>query len=383
MVVSKSGKFAISISVCATLVGCDNSFRSAENSAVLESSVDATLAGNFTWGAVTPSTCRLDGSYTPGSSCTMADSFAPQTASSRSRALTITDNAPNSPHVVSPTVIGVATAPAPTLTPSPTGAQLLFKSGFEGNVSLGSPYNVGPWGAWQDVVGDDTSTGFSFGSMVFGNKFTIQLLSGGGILSDVIQNSIVSMTGHTGATTRALQLDLKQKVNSASQDQFMINVTQSPKEFYISEWIMYPADLAQRLGPRQWVLGAPEWKSEGDFRIVYGAYPNLNGKQCWEVTWDTNANGTIPLQVLYTEVNCNFPVPQGQWFRVETYTRRGYGSDGRSWLKINGQLVFDHTGTTIGQNAAPINRLFISGAYANFPVQTHIDDFEIWDKVPY
>lgn len=292
-------------------------------------------------------------------------------------------NAPNSPHLVSPSVIGVATAPASTMTPSPTGAQLLFKSGFEGNVSLGPPYDVGFWGGWQDVVGDDTSTGFSFASPVFGNKFTIQLLSGGGILSDVIQNSIRSMTGHTGATTRALQLDLKQKINSDSQDQFMIVVTQSPKEFYISEWIMYPANLAQRLGPGQWVLGAPEWKSAGDFRIVYLAYPNSSGKQCWEVKWDTNANGTIPLQVFYAEVNCKIPVPQGQWFRVETYTRRGYGSDGRSWLKVNGQLVFDHTGTTIGQNAAPINRLFISGAYANFPVQMHIDDFEIWDKVPY
>lgn len=305
---------------------------------------------------------------------------APQAAS---ETLTMTDHAPHSPHVTSPSGIGVAPAPAPAPTPSPTGAKLLFKSGFEGNVSLGSPYNIGSWGGWQDVVGDDTSTGFSFATPVFGNKFTIQLLSGGGILSGVIQNSIVSITGHTGATTRALQLDLKQKVNSDSQDQFMINVTQSPKEFYISEWIMYPADLTQRLGPNQWVLGPPEWKSEGDFRIVYGAYPNSHGKQCWEVTWDTNANGTVPLRKFYTDVNCNIPVPQGQWFRVETYTRRGYGSDGRSWLKINGQLAFDHTGTTIGENAAPINRLFISGAYANYPVQMHIDDFEIWDKVPY
>lgn len=65
------------------------------------------------------------------------------------------------------------------------------------------------------------------------------------------------MTGHTGATTRALQLDLKQKVNSDPQDQFMINVTQSPKEFYISEWIMYPADLAQRLGPNPMGPGPP------------------------------------------------------------------------------------------------------------------------------
>jgi hypothetical protein len=252
-----AGTLAVSISVCATLVGCNDSF-------ALESSVDATSASNFAWGAVTSSTSGS--SYTPGSSCTMAVSsaHAPQAAS---ETLTITDHAPNSPHVTSLSGIGVAPAPAPAPTPSPTGAKLLFKSGFEGNVSLGSPYNIGSWGGWQDVVGDDTSTGFSFATPVFGNKFTIQLLSGGGILSDVIQNSIVSITGHTGATTRALQLDLKQKVNSDSQDQFMINVTQSPKEFYISEWIMYPADLAQRLGPNQWVLGPPEWKSEGDFRI--------------------------------------------------------------------------------------------------------------------
>jgi hypothetical protein len=380
MGVSKSvraGEFAVSILVCAILVGCNDFFRSGEKAPVLESSVDATLPSNFGWEAVRPSTCVPESSYR-GLSCTIAVSFAPQTALGT---LTTTDDAPNSPQVIS--LSGVASAPASAPSPSPTGAQLLFKSGFEGNVSLSSPYNIGSSGGWQDVVGDDTSTGFSFATTVFGNKFTIHLLSGGGILSDVIQNSIVSMTGHTGSTTRALQLDLKQKINRDSQDQFMINVTQSPKEFYISEWIMYPADLTQRLGPNEWVLGAPEWKSEGDFRIVYLAYPNSNGKQCWVVSWDTNANGTIPLEVFYTEVNCNVSVPQGQWFRVETYTRRGYGSDGRSWLKVNGQLVFDHKGTTIGQNAAPINRLFISGAYANYPVQTHIDDFEIWDRVPY
>src|SRR5229473_544532 len=108
MRVSKSvtaGKLAVSISVCATLVGCNDFCRSAENSAALESSDDAALESNLAWGA----------------------------------GLTAT-----------------------------------------GNVSLGSPYNIGSWGGWQDVVGDDTSTGFSFATPVFGNKFTIQLLSGGG-----------------------------------------------------------------------------------------------------------------------------------------------------------------------------------------------------------
>jgi hypothetical protein len=335
-----------------------------------------TLSGNFAWGAANPTACTVGRSYAPGASCTMAVSFAPQSAGAASGALTVTDNAPNSPQTISLSGTG-------TTGPS-NGANLLFKSGFEGDVSLGAPYNISATNAWQDILGSDPTTGFSFTTgRVFGNKFTIQLLSGGGVLSDVIQNSIVPMTGHTGETTRALRLDLKQKVNGNSQDQFMINVTQSPQEFYISEWIRYPADIAQRLGNGGWVLGPPEWKSNGDFRIVYTVNGTSNGALCWEVKWDTNANGSVPLQTFYNQFNFNVPVPRGEWFRVETYTRRGHGTDGRAWLKVNGQLVFDHTGTTIGPNAAPINRLFVSGAYANFPVQMHVDDFEIWDRVPY
>jgi Ca2+-binding RTX toxin-like protein len=66
---------------------------------------------------------------------------------------------------------------------------------------------------------------------------------------------------------------------------------------------------------------------------------------------------------------------------VEFFTHRGE-TDGRSWLKINGETVADHTGDTIGVNGAPINRIFLANPYGNVPVDILVDDIEIWDGVP-
>lgn len=78
------------------------------------------LAGDFQWGAATPTMCVMGNSYAPGASCMMAISFAPQTSSSLSGTLTVTDNAPNSPNIISLSGIGIAPAPSPAPAPAPT-----------------------------------------------------------------------------------------------------------------------------------------------------------------------------------------------------------------------------------------------------------------------
>ncbi len=74
-------------------------------------------------------------------------------------------------------------------------------------------------------------------------------------------------------------------------------------------------------------------------------------------------------------------MPQGEWFRVEFFTHRD-NANGRTWLKVNGQTVLDHTGDNIGQNNAPIDRIFLGNPYSNKHIDIWLDDVQIWDGVP-
>ncbi|MBW8271529.1 hypothetical protein, partial [Caldovatus aquaticus] len=144
-------------------------------------------------------------------------------------------------------------------------ANLLFSSGFEGGVSLSAPYNSFSTGAYQDVIGTDAATGYTWPGSLWGGKTSILLLSGGGNLSSVISNTIETVTGHDGNQTRALHLDVNQKVQEVTQDSLWIQPAREPGEFYISEWVKLPANLAQQLGPGGWLAPFGEWKSVDDF----------------------------------------------------------------------------------------------------------------------
>ncbi len=42
----------------------------------------------------------------------------------------------------------------------------------------------------------------------------------------------------------------------------------------------------------------------------------------------------------------------------------------------------DGTGDNIGQNAAPINRIYLTNPYSNKPIHVGVGDVQIWDGVP-
>jgi hypothetical protein len=48
------------------------------------------------------------------------------------------------------------------------GGSLLFWSGFESGVSVGAPRDCYTSGCWQDLLGTDSATGFSWGKSIAG-----------------------------------------------------------------------------------------------------------------------------------------------------------------------------------------------------------------------
>ena len=261
-------------------------------------------------------------------------------------------------------------------------SNLLFSSGFEGSVALTAPRSISSREAWQDLAGTDSVTGFSWPGNVFGGQWSIQMLNGGGNLNDVIRNSIDTTTGHDGKQTRALHLSVLQRVIGDTQDPLLIQPTTSPTDLYASEWIKLPANLGAKLGgPGGWMSVGPEWKSAGDFRIDTLVEVDGNGVPHWVMKWDNNANGGLPAQTFWNSNNNAVLVPQDQWFHIEMFTHRS-ATNGQSWLKVNDQIVFDHTAPTIGQKGAPIDRIFMGNPYGSAPVDMYVDDIQVRDGIP-
>lgn len=261
-------------------------------------------------------------------------------------------------------------------------SKMLFSSGFEG-VALAAPHDVDSAGAWQNVTGTDSVTGQSWPTRLWGGTSSIQMLTFGGNLSNVIHNSIDTVTGHDGGQTKALRLSVAQKITDGTQDPLLIlpAAASAPNDFYISEWIKLPADMSQRLGPGGWTGAMPQWKSAGDFRAGTAIEVDSNGKPYWHMVWDNNANGGLPKEKFWEGYNRSVPVPQGEWAHIEFYTHRGE-TDGRVVLKVNDQVVFDHTGDTIGVNGSPIDRIFVTNPYSDKPMDVLVDDIQVWDGIP-
>ncbi|MBW8271276.1 hypothetical protein, partial [Caldovatus aquaticus] len=144
-------------------------------------------------------------------------------------------------------------------------ATLLFASGFEGAVRLTAPYRIRPYHAYQGLVGTDSATGFTWPGRFWGGDAAIQLLTMGGDLSSVVTAALETIEGCDRAPTRALHLRVNRKVHPWTQSPLLLRPAREPGEFYISEWVKLPANLAQQLGPGGWLAPFGEWKSVDDF----------------------------------------------------------------------------------------------------------------------
>jgi hypothetical protein len=237
-----------------------------------------------------------------------------------------------------------APTPAPVPAPFPSGrSRLLFASGFEGSVMALAPTDFFGTGAWQDVVGADGVSGFTWPPNIWGGtRSRFQLLANAAVdpstIGNWFQNGVdSSQIGHKGTLTRSLYSAIKQGV-SITQDPLILLPTAEGGDLYISYWVKFQADLLARMTPQNW-RSLFEWKTNGDYRTQVqvaswddgcgGTKPN--GPMFWHVQADNNANGGLPYQEFWRVQDCSIPVPAGQWFKFEVFWHRsaGTGDSGR------------------------------------------------------
>ena len=338
------------------------------------------------------------------------------------------------PGIVDPqSLAGRAREPGPAEESPATGQEEqqprpLFKSGFEGTIEL-TPLTMYGNGAWQEIRGTDSETGFAWPPKLWGGTSRLQLVAGdrervtAATLGGQMFSELQSVIGHDGTSTRALFSTVQKGVGGAlvnwDSTQNDLGIFPGPSgqgDLYVSYWLKLQPDLLERMVGSDWDSGwrgairsvLPEWlerrivsgwagrvvsdwktgdgNNAGDYRIILSVYGDAAAKRLyWDARGDNVANGGLPEQIFWEQTNTSVPVPVGQWFRVEIFAHRSSGADGRVWMAINGQTIVDRYGSNMGVNNLPWNRIFASLNYSSgqsLPAYQWVDDLEIWDRFP-
>jgi len=276
-------------------------------------------------------------------------------------------------------------------------SSLLFWSGFEGAVAPGQPYDCYGNGCFQDIVGADSWTGFTWPPKVNNsNTARYQLLANSGSnpgpdgISKYMHSQVQTVTGPKGTSTRAMYNHIAEsgccgtdsQGGGSTQSPYLIFPSSDVKELYISQWVKLQPDLVDKMKAGTWRDLFEVKTSDTDYRIELTIKVDAgNPTPYWMVRTDTFVPSHKDFWRIY---NKTVPVPVGQWFKLETYFKRSSGSDGRIWMAVNGQVLADRSGPTMGPNGSPINRIFVNQLYSGstYPIYQWVDNVQIWGTFP-
>lgn len=264
-------------------------------------------------------------------------------------------------------------------------ASILFKSGFEGSVLMGKPYDCGT-SCWQDIKGSDPESGYSWAPRIWQGDGTLQLLAdtpvGPDTVGNYVFNEIQRVVGPRGQQTSALYSEVRKRGGSATQTPYLVrpSTTATQGDLYVSYWIKLQPDLLESLGPRSWRV-LFEWKTNAQHRLITYVYTDGRSAPYWDLKADDLSGGVA--RSFWEVANRSASVPIGEWFKFEFFWHRSSQRDGRVWQAIDGQVVFDHLGPVLGGND-PIDRIMLTQVYAggSVPLYQWVDDIEIWDGFP-
>jgi hypothetical protein len=274
---------------------------------------------------------------------------------------------------------------------------MLFRSNYESGVSLSAPTDCYSNGCWQDVFGTDSSTGNAWPPFAGQSRF--QLLVNGptqptpATVGNYMFNDLRPVVGHNGNTTQVLYQEIDQsgccgtasQGGGSTQDPLMLLPASEPGDLYASYWVKFQPDMIDKMH------AGDAWRDIFEFKTLEDA----NGYDMRFSVMITAYNGTPPVWKVYLDAKSpvqkdyydfsrsGVAVPVGQWFKLEVYCHRATAG-GRVWAAVNGQVIGDFTGQTMGDNNAPIDRIMLHQLYSGstYPIYQWIDDVQIWNRFP-
>jgi hypothetical protein len=274
-------------------------------------------------------------------------------------------------------------------------SSLLFWSGFEGTSAPGPVVDCYGNGCFQEIIGSDSWTGYTWGPKVNNGTARYQMLANSGSnpgptgIGKYMWNEVQTVTGPKGTPTKVMYSHIAQsgccgtgsQGGGSTQLPYHIHPGSDVKEMYISQWVKLQPDLSQKMGANNWRTLWETKTTDSDHRLNLYINTDASGKPYWMARADTY----VPTHKDYWRVyNSTVPVPVGQWFKLETYFKRSSGSDGRVWMAANGQVIVDKFGSTMGPNNSPINRIMVNQLYSGstYPIYQWVDNVQVWSTFP-
>jgi hypothetical protein len=275
----------------------------------------------------------------------------------------------------------------PSGTPPPGPGGLIFKSGFEGTTSVGTPYDCYNAGCYQNITGQDGS--YTWPPQILGGSTaSFQACTGGGnptpsTLANYIVNEIQAGAGRNGSN--ALYMKIQQEGGPLPQDPYIFDTPNEAAsgQLYQSFWIKLQPELGSLMAAEYSWRVIYEWKSAGDYRISLNIR-RVGGVLRFEAWADNDANGGYPYQE-YWKVPSTMTVPIDTWFKVEVFFKRSSTTGvARTWMAVNGQKIADCPNSNVGVAGNRINRLMALQLYSgsSLPIYQWIDDFQLWSDFP-
>jgi len=237
----------------------------------------------------------------------------------------------------------------------PTGANLLFASGFEEPVFLEDPILSGR--EWvQFLKGDDRGYAWPDDVPDASSKvsFFTYLTSPKNNPLDFISTRLETVPGRNGRLTRALFMEFKKddpqdRINA--RNQYSIFPGGDMSQQYVRYWIMLQPNLEEIMPPgvasfRQIM----EWKEDGppgeraDYR--WNIFLRRGAGKSDRIEWVARSEfGDLKKAPVDWQYRSQVPVPIGEWFLLEVFWKH-QETNGRLWAAVNGQTIVDHRGRT-------------------------------------
>ncbi|MEO8053436.1 MAG: hypothetical protein ABI833_23805 [Acidobacteriota bacterium] len=293
------------------------------------------------------------------------------------------------PLLLSMSLVGIALAASPP-------ARLLFKSGFDGDLSL-LPVSGG-YSQYQKIQGIDRTTGFRWPIMLWNPHPDLtglqEVVTSDNAnpapenVSTYIQNTIETVAGPAGTPTHALRMEVIKDFphTCCIQDNLQIaGVSQEITDVYIRFWLKLNPGFLEQVQSYKKDFWRTIWetKTTNDYRIAAYIYGDTAGHPYWYVQADNNTGSGAPRRQYWEVPNHTVPVPVTQWLSVEVYLHRSAASGGRFYWGVNGQTIADRSGANYGSNNEKINLLMFSNVYGyGRPAYQWVDDLEVWNFPP-
>ena len=266
----------------------------------------------------------------------------------------------------------------------PPEAKLLFKSGFNNNVTISNP-NL------HNIVGQDSESGYVWPNDLPGdntrNSFNY-LVDDLENLNTYIETKIIDISNNKKALyIKYKKNDVRTYASSRVHynlwaKQNALSKSDSLKKLYIKYKIKMHIEDSEEL----W-RNFMEWDTTGEGENYRWALYISKTKYTNGLIWRLNAESIkynspedLDKIILWEHVNNEIPVPLDEWFELEVFWNLSNNGDGKILVAVNGETLFERIGANKynTKNFAFWNPFKVYGA-KGFSV---ITDVEIWDDIP-